>query len=77
MLDKHLIAITRPQAKEENIVSWKNYRVTVLQDRLFRLEYNADKSYRDEATQSVWFRDMLPQDFRVEKQKGTGWIVFL
>ena len=70
MLDKHLIAITRPQAEEENIVSWKNYRVTVLQDRLFRLEYNTDKNYRDEATQSVWFRDMPKQEFCVEQTQS-------
>ena len=63
MLDKHLIAETRPQALRENIVFWKNYRVTVLQDRLFRLEYSENQKFRDYATQSVWFRDMPKQDF--------------
>ena len=68
MLDKHLIAETRPHALKENIVYWKNYRVTVLQDRLFRLECSANKKFRDDATQSVWFRDMPKQDFSlVEK----------
>ena len=38
MLDRHLIAEIRPQAKKENVVFWKDYRVTVLQDRLFRVE---------------------------------------
>ena len=70
MLDKHLIVQTRPIANEKNVVLWGDYRITVLQDRLFRLEQNARKNFRDDATQSVWFRDMPPQNFRVEQQKG-------
>lgn len=68
MLDKHLIAITRPQAELGNIVFWKDYRITVLQDRLFRLEQSANKKFRDEATQSVWYRDMSQQNFQVTKE---------
>lgn len=63
MLDKHLVAEIRPQAKNENIVCWGNYRITVLQDRLFRLEYSDNQKFRDEATQSVWFRDMPEQTY--------------
>ncbi|MBQ8374034.1 MAG: alpha-xylosidase [Clostridia bacterium] len=66
MLEKHLIAQTFPLAKKENIVRWKNYRVTVLQDRLFRVEQSENKCFRDEATQSVWFRNMENQAFTVE-----------
>lgn len=65
MLDKHLVADVRPQAKEENMVRWGNYRITVLQDRLFRLERSENQKFRDEATQSVWFRDMPVQEFTV------------
>ncbi len=70
MLDKHLIAATRPRAQEENILLWKNYRVTVLQDRLFRLEYSPSKRFRDEATLSVFYRDMPAQSFRVEETEN-------
>lgn len=38
MLDKHLIAKTAPEANKKNVILWKNYRVTVLGERLFRLE---------------------------------------
>lgn len=58
MLDKHLTIKTSPIASEGNIVFWKNYRVTVLGARLFRLEESKDKKFRDKATQAVWFRDM-------------------
>jgi len=63
--DKHLIAETRPVANVKNIVFWKNYRVTVLQRGLFRIEFNDEKKFRDDATQSVWYRDMPPQKFTV------------
>lgn len=67
MLDFHLIAKTSPKALQENLVYWRSYRVTVLQDRLFRLERNAEKSFRDGATQIVWFRDCKKQPFTVEE----------
>jgi len=63
MLDKHLIAKTRPIAKKENVVFWEDYRVTVLGARLFRLEKSPQKRFRDEATQAVWFRDMERTEF--------------
>ncbi len=69
MLDTHLIAKTRPIANGENIIFWKDYRVTVLQDRLFRLEKSPDLKFRDEATQTVWFRDMQKQNFVCEQNK--------
>ena len=70
MLDKHLLVKIRPQANKKNIICWGNYRVTVLQDRLFRLEYNENKKFRDDATQSVWYRDMPEQPFNVTERKG-------
>lgn len=66
MLDKHLIARIAPMADPANIVCWKQYRVTVLQDRLFRIERNEERRYRDSATLCVWFRNMPPQDFSFE-----------
>ena len=58
MLHPHLIAQTRPAAKDENIILWKNYRVTLLTPMLLRVEENTAKKFCDEATQAVWFRDM-------------------
>ncbi|MCI9504741.1 MAG: alpha-xylosidase [Clostridia bacterium] len=65
MLDKHLRAETRPVANEKNLVFWKDYRVTVLFDRLFRVERSAEGRFTDEATQAVWFRDMPENKFTV------------
>lgn len=74
MLDKHLLVETRPQANKNNIVYWENYRITVLQDRLFRLEYSKNKKFRNDATQSVWYRDMPEQSFTIEEKEGNLYI---
>lgn len=66
MLDSHLKVQTAPVALKENVILWRDYRVTVLGDRLFRVEKNRLKAFRDCATQSVWFRNMPKQDFSVE-----------
>lgn len=68
-LSERLIAKTRPTANPKNVVFWEDYRVSVLQDRLFRIEKNAKRKFRDKATQAVWYRDMQKQNFTVEKGK--------
>ncbi len=59
----HLVVETRPKAHPKNIVFWRDYRITVLGERLFRLEQSPSAKFRDDATQVVWFRDMVPTDF--------------
>ena len=70
MLDKHLIAKTNPVADCKNIILWKDYRVTVLDSALFRLEKSENKIFRDEATQIVWFRNANPQAFTVKEENN-------
>lgn len=69
-LHDHLIAKTRPMANPENIVLWKTMRVTVLADRLFRVEEDTEKIFCDEATEAVWFRDMPPVAFTTKEADG-------
>ena len=70
MLDKHLIVKTFPIANKRNIILWRDYRVSVLADRLFRVEKNNDRIFRDDATQCVWYRNMPPQNFSVTENKN-------
>ncbi|MBP5250054.1 MAG: amidohydrolase [Lachnospiraceae bacterium] len=65
MLDGHLKAHTAPVADKENIVYFKDYRITVLSDRLFRIEKDKAGEYLDKATRVVWFRDMPKNRFTV------------
>ena len=69
-LDAHLIAKTRPMANPANLVLWGDMRVTVLADRLFRVEKDEDRIFCDEATEAVWFRDMAPVPFTKEEKDG-------
>ena len=65
-LDAHLIAKTRPRASSENIVSWKDSRITVLDARLFRIETGNGGVFCDDATAAIWFRDMPAVSFTAE-----------
>ena len=66
-LDNHLIVKTRPVANPKNIVFFGDYRITVLSNRLFRIEKDVNKVFCDKATQSVWYRDFAPVDFKVRE----------
>ncbi len=70
MLNSKLIVKTTPKADERNMVFWQDYRVTVLAERLFRIEKSPNLHFRDEATQAVWYRDMPKVDFKVSKEDG-------
>ena len=69
MLDPHLIVKTRPQADPANLVVRGCFRVTVLSDRLFRLEEDVHGHFCDEATQAVWYRDLPRVNYTVEDTK--------
>lgn len=66
MLHTHLIAHTRPAARKENIIRWKHQRITLLTDRLFRVEEQENDRFCDDATQVVWFRDLPPVAHQVD-----------
>ena len=70
MLDAHLIAKTRPQVRPENVVLFGDFRVSVLADRLFRIEKDEKREFCDDATEAVWFRDMAPVPFSVSETEG-------
>ena len=69
MLDSHLIAKTRPQVRPENVVLLGDIRVSVLADRLFRIEIDEKHEFCDDATEAVWFRDMPPVPFTIDRKE--------
>ena len=56
-LHAHLIAHTQGAALPENTVTVGNTRISVLLDRVIRVEFDKSKSFTDMPTQSIWFRD--------------------
>lgn len=69
MLDKHLIAKTEPAALQENMVVREGVRITVLGDRLFRIEQEPEGHFCDQATQTVWFRWFEQVSFSVSENQ--------
>ena len=69
-MEKRLKIETYPIADSENIVRFENFRITVLQDRLFRIEEDDAGEFCDSATQKVWYRNMEKQNFTVKEVEG-------
>ncbi len=65
----------RPLARPEAVVQGDTWRVTVLTERLLRLEYDPAGRFTDSATQTVLCRDFAPvPPFRTER-RGQGVVV--
>ncbi len=57
-------------ARPENIIQGDTWRITVLTDRLLRLEYDPQGRYTDAATQTVLCRDFPPVPYTVTRHSG-------
>ena len=57
----------RPAADPQAIIRGEGYRITVLTDRLLRLEYDADNRFRDTATQMALCREFPVPEYTVEE----------
>ena len=64
----------KPIARPEAVVQGENWRVTVLTDRLLRLEYDHAGRFTDSATQTVICRDLPVPPYTAEK-RGNGVVV--
>jgi len=60
----------RPLAEKENMVQGTRFRFTVLTSRLIRLEYSPGGCFEDRASQSVFYRDLPPVPFTIDREKG-------
>lgn len=69
-MDKRFTCEMRPLADKDKMVVGKDYRFTVLTDRLLRLEYDPSGKFEDRASQSVFFRDFPKNDFSYELKDG-------
>lgn len=70
MLHDHLVPRLRPLARSENVLRRRDLRLTILTDRLFRIETAPDGCFVDEASQLVWYRDAEPVPFSLEEGDG-------
>ena len=59
---------THPLPHPGNVIAGERYRITVLTERLLRLEYSAAGRFEDRASQTVWFRDLGTVDFTARRE---------
>ena len=57
----------RPAADPRAVIRGDGYRITLLTDRLLRLEYAADNSFRDTATQMALCREFPVPEYTAEE----------
>ena len=60
----------RPQPADGAVIRGDGFRVTVLTERLLRLEYDARERFRDDATQAVIDREFPLPEFTVRRERG-------
>ena len=53
---------------EKNIVQGKNYRFTILTERLLRIEYSDEGIFEDRPTELVWNRNFPKPEFKVKSE---------
>ena len=70
-LNKNLIAEFNSAADERSSIVEDGYRITVLTERLVRLERGRNRHFCDGATQTVWFRNFPYVPYTVEDLGGS------
>lgn len=61
---------TQPHARPEQIVTGPHWRITVLTERLLRLERSASGTFTDAATQVIVHRDLGPAPFTATRMSS-------
>lgn len=59
--------LNKSTANKECIFKGDNYRITVLTERLIRLEYNENQMFEDYPTELIWYRNFPKPDFVVKE----------
>lgn len=72
LIPDHLRLPTHPHANPDAIVATDHWRITVLTDRLLRLEWSDTGVFEDRATQTVLNRNFPVPDFRVRRTPDGG-----
>ena len=67
MLDNHLLYKVNGKAFPDNYIFYKNYRITLLSDSLFRVEQNQERVFNDLPTQMVINRNLGPVPYAIEE----------
>ena len=71
-LGKHFnFDLNKSTANKDCIFKGDKYRITVLTERLLRLEYNENGMFEDYPTELIWYRNLPKPEFNVEEDNKT------
>ncbi len=70
MLDKHFLIQTQAKANPKNILFYKDYRISVLQNKILRVEKSAQKHFLDDPTKAIWYRDFGEISYEVRQENN-------
>ena len=59
--------LNKSTANKDCVFKGDNYRITVLTERLIRLEYNENQMFEDYPTELVWYRNFPKPDFVIKE----------
>lgn len=68
MLDKHFKIKTAAKTKKENLIFYKNYRISLLKDRLIRVEKSSNQQFLDYPTKAILFRDFKEVKYLLKEE---------
>lgn len=68
--DQFLVDYSKAKANKESIVKGDKYRITVLTERLIRLEYSEDGKFEDRPTSLVWYRNLPKPEYTLSINDG-------
>ena len=59
----------KAKPNKEAVIQGKKYRITILTERLVRLEYSENGVFEDKPTELVWYRNLPKPDFKIKEDK--------
>ena len=63
--DQFALDLNKAIANPACVLKGDKYRISVLTERLVRLEYNAEGNFEDSPTELVWYRNFPKPEFNV------------
>ena len=62
--------LSKAVANPESVFKGNKYRITVLTERLVRIEYNEQGAFNDYPTELVWYRNFIKPNFTVDQDES-------
>ena len=69
-MKEHFRCSMKPVPNPANVIQGEQYRITLITDRLVRFEYESQGRFVDDATQTVWYRDLGMVPFERREKNG-------